>query len=196
MIKRVFDILFCLPMCIVLSPLFLLIALFIKFDSRGPVFYLQERIGLNAVPFKIFKFRTMFLDADKKGLLTVGGRDPRITNVGYFLRRYKLDELPQLFNVLLGTMSLVGPRPEVKKYVEMYSQEQKRVLDVKPGITDYASIEYSNENEILGKAENPEEVYIKEVMPAKLKLNLKYIEEKGLGTDLKILFLTLKKILK
>jgi len=183
-------------MCIVLSPLFILIALFVKFDSRGPVFYLQERIGLNAVPFKIFKFRSMHLDADTKGLLTVGGRDPRITNVGYFLRKYKLDELPQLFNVLLDTMSLVGPRPEVKKYVEMYSQEQKRVLDVKPGITDYASIEYSNENEILGKAENPEEVYIKEVMPAKLKLNLKYIEEKGLGTDMKILFLTMKKILK
>lgn len=136
----------------------------------------------------------MRTDADKKGLLTVGGRDPRITRIGYYLRKYKIDELPQLINVLTGDMSLVGPRPEVRKYVNLYNEEQKKVLRVQPGITDYASIEYSNENEILGKAENPEQVYIDEIMPAKLKLNLKYIAEKSLMTDLKIILRTLKKI--
>jgi lipopolysaccharide/colanic/teichoic acid biosynthesis glycosyltransferase len=195
MTKRLLDILFCLPMCIVLSPLFLLIALFIKLGSKGPVFYLQERIGINSTPFNIFKFRTMHLDADKKGLLTVGGRDPRVTRVGYFLRKYKLDELPQLFNVVLGEMSLVGPRPEVKRYVEMYSVEQRKVLEVKPGITDYASIEYSNENELLGKADDPEKTYVEEIMPAKLKLNLRYVQEKSFFVDLKIIFRTVMKIL-
>jgi lipopolysaccharide/colanic/teichoic acid biosynthesis glycosyltransferase len=194
MTKRLLDILFCLPMCIVLSPLFLFIALFIKLGSKGPVFYLQERIGINSTPFNIFKFRTMHLNADKKGLLTVGGRDPRVTRVGYFLRKYKLDELPQLFNVVLGEMSLVGPRPEVKRYVEMYSVEQKKVLEVKPGITDYASIEYSNENELLGKAKDPEKMYVEEIMPAKLKLNLKYVKEQSFLVDLKIIFRTAIKI--
>ncbi len=136
----------------------------------------------------------MFTGADKKGLLTVGGRDPRITPVGYFLRKYKLDELPQLFNVLFGSMSLVGPRPEVRKYVDMYNEEQKRVLTVQPGITDYASLDYINENDLLAKSQNPEETYIKEVMPAKLQLNLKYIQEAGLGTDLKLIFKTIGKI--
>lgn len=195
MTKRLLDILFCLPMCIVLSPLFLLIALFIKLGSKGPVFYLQERIGINSTPFNIFKFRTMHQDADKKGLLTVGGRDPRVTRVGYFLRKYKLDELPQLFNVVLGEMSLVGPRPEVKRYVDMYSLEQKKVLEVKPGITDYASIEYSNESEILGNAADPEKMYVEEIMPAKLKLNLRYVQEKSFFVDLKIIFRTVMKIL-
>jgi len=195
MTKRLLDILFCLPMCIVLSPLFLLIALFIKLGSKGPVFYLQERIGINSTPFNIFKFRTMHLDADKKGLLTVGGRDPRVTNFGYFLRKYKLDELPQLFNVVFGEMSLVGPRPEVQRYVEMYSVEQKKVLEVKPGITDYASIEYANENELLGKADDPEKMYVEEIMPAKLKLNLKYVREQSFLVDLKIIFRTVMKIL-
>jgi lipopolysaccharide/colanic/teichoic acid biosynthesis glycosyltransferase len=194
MTKRLLDILFCLPMCIVLSPLFLLIALFIKLGSKGPVFYLQERIGINSTPFNIFKFRTMHLDADKKGLLTVGGRDPRVTPVGYFLRKYKLDELPQLFNVVLGEMSLVGPRPEVKRYVDMYSVEQRKVLEVKPGITDYASIEYSNENELLGKADDPEKMYVEEIMPAKLKLNLRYVQEKSFFVDLKIIIRTAMKI--
>ncbi len=137
----------------------------------------------------------MRTDADKNGLLTVGGRDPRITPIGYYLRKYKIDELPQLLNVLKGDMSLVGPRPEVRKYVNLYNKEQKAVLTVRPGITDYASIEYSNENEILGKAENPEQVYIDEIMPAKLKLNLKYIAEKSLATDFKIIFRTLGKII-
>ena len=194
MTKRLLDILFCLPMCIVLSPLFLFIALFIKLGSKGPVFYLQERIGINSTPFNIFKFRTMHLNADKKGLLTVVGRDPRVTRVGYFLRKYKLDELPQLFNVVLGEMSLVGPRPEVKRYVDMYSVEQRKVLEVKPGITDYASIEYSNENELLGKADDPEKMYVEEIMPAMLKLNLRYVEEKSFFVDLKIIFRTAMKI--
>ncbi len=137
----------------------------------------------------------MRTDADKKGLLTVGGRDSRITRVGYFIRKYKIDELPQLLNVFIGDMSLVGPRPEVRKYVDMYNTEQKKVLTVKPGITDYASIEYSNENELLGKAQDPEKVYIEEIMPAKLKLNLKYIAEQGVATDIKIILKTVAKIL-
>ncbi|MCD6019411.1 MAG: wcaJ [Bacteroidetes bacterium] len=138
----------------------------------------------------------MHTDADKKGLLTVGGRDPRVTTIGYYLRKYKLDELPQLFNVLFGTMSLVGPRPEVRKYVDLYSKEQQLVLSVKPGITDYASLEYINENELLSKSTNPEDTYIREIMPAKLALNQRYIKEQGLLTDLKIIFQTILKILK
>lgn len=136
----------------------------------------------------------MRTDADKKGLLTVGGRDSRITRMGYYIRKYKIDELPQLLNVLIGDMSLVGPRPEVRRYVDLYNDEQKKVLSVEPGITDYASIEYSNENELLGKATDPEKVYIQEIMPAKLQLNLKYIAEQGIVTDFKIIFRTIKKI--
>ena len=153
-------------------------------------------MGKNGKDFLLWKFRTMKPDSDKKGLLTVGGRDPRVTGIGYFLRKYKLDELPQLFNVLSGEMSLVGPRPEVRKYVEMYSPEQLKVLEVKPGITDYASIEYSKENELLAKSSDPEKTYIEEIMPAKLKLNMKYIEEKSFWTDLKIIFRTVGKILR
>ena len=194
MAKRLFDVLVSLIMSVLLSPLLLVLALAVNFSSKGPVFYMQERIGKNEQPFRIFKFRTMFLDADKKGLLTVGGRDPRVTPVGYFLRKYKLDELPQLFNVVLGEMSLVGPRPEVKRYVEMYSTEQRKVLELKPGITDYASIEYANENELLGKADDPEKMYVEEIMPAKLKLNLKYVKEKSFFVDLKIIIRTVLKI--
>ncbi len=144
----------------------------------------------------MIKFRSMHNNADKKGLLTVGGRDPRITKVGYFLRQHKLDELPQLFNVLFGSMSLVGPRPEVRKYVDMYNEEQKKVLSVKPGITDLASIEYIKESELLAQSQDPEQTYIKEIMPAKLELNLKYIKEIGLGTDLKLIFRTIGKVVK
>jgi lipopolysaccharide/colanic/teichoic acid biosynthesis glycosyltransferase len=172
----------------------MVIAIWIKTDSTGPVLYLQERIGKSGKPFRIFKFRTMRTNADKQGLLTVGGRDPRVTGAGFYLRKYKLDELPQLFNVLIGHMSLVGPRPEVKKYVDLYSTDQRKVLSVKPGITDYASIEYSNENELLARSDDPESTYIKEVMPAKLRLNLKYIQEQSLVTDLRIIFQTLKKV--
>jgi lipopolysaccharide/colanic/teichoic acid biosynthesis glycosyltransferase len=159
-----------------------------------PVFYLQERVGRGYKMFKLIKFRSMRKDADKRGLLTVGGRDPRITWIGYYLRKYKLDELPQLFNVFIGNMSLVGPRPEVKKYVDMYNKVQKRVLKVKPGITDYASLEYFNENELLAKSSEPEKTYIQEVMPAKLQLNMKYIEEAGVWTDTKIILRTIARI--
>ncbi|MBK7667986.1 MAG: sugar transferase [Sphingobacteriaceae bacterium] len=192
--KRLFDIIASLIGIIILCPIFFLIFLAVALNSGFPVFYLQTRVGKGNIDFKLFKFRTMFTDADKKGLLTVGGRDPRITTVGYFLRKYKLDELPQLFNVLFGSMSLVGPRPEVRKYVDMYNEEQKRVLSVQPGITDYASLDYINENDLLAKSQNPEETYIKEVMPAKLQLNLKYIQEAGLATDLKLIFKTIGKI--
>lgn len=161
-----------------------------------PLFYLQVRVGKNNQDFKVFKFRTMHLDADKKGLLTVGGRDPRVTSIGYYLRKYKLDELPQLFNVLIGNMSLVGPRPEVRKYVDLYSEEQKQVLTIKPGITDYASVEYIKENELLSKSQNPEQTYIQEIMPAKLALNAKYIKQQGIVVDVKIIFNTIFKILK
>jgi lipopolysaccharide/colanic/teichoic acid biosynthesis glycosyltransferase len=156
---------------------------------------MQTRVGLNSSDFKIFKFRTMHVNADKAGLLTVGGRDPRVTPIGFFLRKYKLDELPQLLNVLFGSMSLVGPRPEVRKYVDLYNAEQQKVLSVKPGITDYASIEYSKENELLAKSNDPERTYIDEIMPAKLLLNQKYIAEKSLTTDMKIIWLTFKKII-
>lgn len=192
--KRIFDIVIALPALLVLSPLLILIALLIKADSSGPVLYLQERIGRNRNPFFIYKFRTMHVDADKKGLLTVGGRDPRVTRMGYRLRKYKLDELPQLFNVLTGTMSLVGPRPEVKKYVDLYTAEQLKVLSLTPGITDYASIAYSDENERLAKSAHPEQTYIEEIMPAKLQLNLKYLQEQSLLTDVKIIIRTIRKI--
>ena len=194
MLKRLFDIVCSFIGILILSPFFLLIILLVIITSGLPVFYLQSRVGLNNIDFKLFKFRTMKLNADKQGLLTVGGRDPRITSIGYYLRKFKLDELPQLFNVLFGSMSLVGPRPEVRKYVDMYNTEQKKVLNVKPGITDYASIEYINENELLAKSNDPEQTYIKEVMPAKLDLNIKYIHDAGLMTDLKIIFRTLGKI--
>jgi lipopolysaccharide/colanic/teichoic acid biosynthesis glycosyltransferase len=195
MLKRLFDLMITIPMLLLVSPFFLIIALLIKLGSNGPVFYMQTRVGLNNIDFKIFKFRTMHVNADKAGLLTVGGRDPRVTPIGFFLRKYKLDELPQLLNVLFGSMSLVGPRPEVRKYVDLYNAEQQKVLSVKPGITDYASIEYSEENELLAKSNDPERTYIDEIMPAKLLLNQKYIAEKSLTTDIKIIWLTFKKII-
>ncbi len=195
MLKRLFDIIVSLLAIIFLLPVWLLVALLIVIDSKGGIFYIQQRIGKNGKPFGLYKFRTMHPDSDKKGLLTVGGRDPRVTRVGYWLRKYKLDELPQLFNVLKGDMSLVGPRPEVKKYTDLYTDEQRRVLTVKPGITDYASIEYADENDILAKSENPEKTYIEEIMPHKLELNQKYINNQGFVTDIKIIWLTIKKIL-
>ncbi len=194
MIKRCFDIVVSLIAIIILLPLLLLIALWIKADSRGNVLYRQIRVGKGGKDFGILKFRTMRPDSDSKGLLTVGGHDPRITKAGYILRKYKLDELPQLFNVLAGQMSLVGPRPEVRKYVSRYSAEQLKVLNVKPGITDYASILYSNENEILAQSADPEQTYVQEIMPHKLALNLKYIQVAGIITDLKIIAGTVTKI--
>lgn len=195
MLKRLFDIVFSLLGIIILSPMLLLIAIWIVLDSRGGVFFVQQRVGKNGKEFGIFKFRTMRPDADKHGLLTVG-KDNRITGAGRILRKFKLDELPQLFNVLGGTMSFVGPRPEVRKYVDLYTEEQKKVLEVKPGITDYASLEYFDENRILGESGDPEKAYIEEVMPAKLKLNMKYIENQGLGTDVHIILRTIGRILR
>jgi len=156
---------------------------------------MQSRVGKNNRDFQLFKFRTMFVGSEKKGLLTVGATDSRITPIGIYLRKHKLDELPQLLNVLFGSMSFVGPRPEVRKYVDLYNEEQKKVLLVKPGITDLASIEYFNENDLLAQSQNPEETYIKEVMPAKLSLNSQYISEQSLRTDLRIILKTLERIL-
>lgn len=164
--------------------------------SGFPIFYLQTRVGKNGKDFMLFKFRTMHTNADKQGLLTVGGHDPRVTKIGYYLRKYKLDELPQLFNVLFGTMSLVGPRPEVRKYVDLYTNEQRNVLSVRPGITDFASLEFINENDLLAKSANPEQTYINEVMPAKLALNARYIAQQGVLTDFKIILNTIFKIVK
>lgn len=192
--KRLFDLVVSITGFVFLIPVFIIISLLIIMDSRGGVFYKQLRVGKAGKDFYLLKFRSMYSNSDKKGLLTVGARDNRVTRVGYYLRKYKLDELPQLINVIMGNMSLVGPRPEVRKYVSLYTKEQLRVLDVRPGITDYASIEFSNENEILGKVSNPEEVYIKEIMPAKLALNLKYISDKSVITDLNIICRTLFKI--
>ncbi len=182
---------------LVLSPLFLIIALLLLFTGTGdPVFFRQIRIGRGGVEFVLYKFRTMNNNRANSGLLTVGMRDKRITPVGYYLRKYKLDELPQLFNVLIGDMSIVGPRPEVPFYVSKYSGEQLKVLNVRPGLTDYASIEYSNENEILGNSANPEETYLNIIMPAKLAISLKYIENSNLITDMLVIFKTIGKILK
>ena len=193
---RFFDFILSLVGLVVLAPIFIVLAIWIKIDSKGPVFYKQVRVGQNSIDFGLFKFRSMVVDADKKGLITVGGRDPRITRSGYFIRKYKLDELPQLINVLVGDMSLVGPRPEVRKYVDLYTDEQQKVLSVKPGITDYASIEYMDENEILGKSSDPEKTYIEEIMPEKIKYNMKYINNKNLFEYFKIILLTVLKIVR
>lgn len=194
MLKRAFDLFASLIGILILLPVYLILSLLIVLDSKGGVFYLQTRVGKDNKDFRLFKFRTMVTGADRKGLITVGARDSRVTKVGYYLRKYKLDELPQLFNVFLGDMSLVGPRPEVRKYVDMYTPEQMKVLSVKPGITDYASIEYSNENEILARAADPDKEYIHVIMPAKLELNLRYIREQGLLTDIQLIFRTIRKI--
>lgn len=195
MIKRAFDILFSIIGIVILSPAFFFVAVFIKIDSNGPVFYKQSRVGKNNKDFILYKFRTMNVGSDKEGLLTVGNNDSRITKTGYLLRKYKLDELPQLMNVLKGDMSFVGPRPEVRKYVSLYNEEQKKVLTSRPGITDVASIEYRNENELLEKTSNPEEFYVKEVMPDKLKMNIMYINDRSFFKDIKIILKTIKSIL-
>lgn len=190
-IKRIFDLTLSVLGLLILLPVLILTAILIKCSSPGPVLFKQERIGLNGQPFQIIKLRTMVVDAEKSGRQITVYDDPRITKVGKYLRKFKIDELPQLYNVLKGEMSLVGPRPEVKKYVEMYSEQQLAVLSVKPGITDYASIEFRNEDELLALSDNPEQVYIEIIMPYKLKLGLKYIKDMSLITDLKILLFTL-----
>lgn len=192
--KRLFDILFSLIVLTIGLPFALIIALLILADSKGLVLYKQSRVGRNNVDFQLYKFRTMCTGADKGSLITVGGDDARITKVGRFLRKYKIDEFPQFLNILKGEMSIVGPRPEVRKYVDMYTPEQMRVLSVRPGLTDYASIRYVNENELLATSPDPEKTYIEEIMPDKLKLNLKYIDEQSVGTDLRIILMTLKAI--
>lgn len=196
MLKRTFDFTVSFVALIILSPFLIVIVLLVIFDSKGGAFYIQTRVGKNLKPFGIIKFRTMNPDSDKKGLLTVGGRDARITKIGYYLRKYKLDELPQVINVLTGDMSFVGPRPEVKKYVDLYTDDQKKVLSVRPGITDNASIYYSNENEILAQYSDAEKAYIEIIMPAKLKMNLEYLSHRSFAGDLKIILRTLFKTLK
>lgn len=194
--KRLFDILISGLGLLALSPLFIVVAVWIKVDSQGPVFYRQTRVGKGNKDFQLLKFRSMVGDADKSGLLTVGGHDSRVTRAGYFIRKYKLDELPQLINVFLGDMSLVGPRPEVRKYVDMYTPEQLHVLDIRPGITDAASIKYRNENDLLAAADNPEQYYIDVIMPDKLRINLEYVAHHSLIGDLKLIFDTFIAILK
>ena len=195
MLKRIFDITLSLFGLIILLPFMLIIAILIKLDSKGPVFFKQIRVTKNGREFKIFKYRTMRVGSDKYSQITVG-KDNRITKIGAFLRKYKLDEIPQLINVFIGDMSLVGPRPEVPKYVALYTEEQKEILKVRAGITDYASIEFSNENDILADEADPEKAYIEKIMPRKIELNKKYLSEISVITDIKIILLTIKKILK
>jgi lipopolysaccharide/colanic/teichoic acid biosynthesis glycosyltransferase len=192
--QRLFDFFFSLLLLILLTPLLLLIAIMVKLDSRGPALFNQQRVGLNGVDFTLFKFRTMKVTSENKSLLTVGN-DSRITRAGKWLRKYKFDELPQLFNVLLGDMSLVGPRPEVRKYVELYTDEQKRILSVRPGITDPVSLTYFDESALLGQSDNPEKTYIEELMPMKIKHSLAYIDKKSLATDFMILVKTVLRII-
>ena len=192
---RFFDILVSIIGLIILFPFLILIALIIKITSKGPIFYKQKRVGISNIDFLVWKFRTMQNDADKTGLLTVGGRDPRITTIGYYLRKFKLDELPQLFNVLFGSMSVVGPRPEVRKYVELYTLEQQKVLRVKPGITDWASIVYRDENVILEKSLNPEGDYIQLILPDKIRYNLIFIEKRSLTEYFRIIITTFWRII-
>jgi lipopolysaccharide/colanic/teichoic acid biosynthesis glycosyltransferase len=193
--KRIFDVAFSLLGIVFLFPVFLIVTIFLKLDSKGSIIYKQVRVGLNLNNFELYKFRTMYKDADKKGLLTVGDKDTRITRVGYWLRKYKIDELPQLFNILKGEMSFVGPRPEVLKYVELYTAVQKRVLTVKPGITDWASIHFIDENQLLESSDDPENYYINTIIPTKVSQNLKYIDHNNLWIDLKIISFTLRRII-
>lgn len=194
MAKRLFDIVSSGIGLLCLAPVFVVMAIWIKLDSRGPVFYRQTRVGRYGRDFRIFKFRSMRVGSDKGRQITVGERDPRITRFGYFIRRYKIDELPQLINVFLGDMSIVGPRPEVRKYVDLYSEEQRKVFQVRPGITDLASIKYRNENELLSQVDDPDSYYIDVIMPDKLTINLEYIRHQSFMGDIKIIFNTLFKI--
>ena len=193
---RILDVFFSIAGLVLLSPILFIISVIILIESKGGIFYLQERIGKNGIPFKLFKFRSMAVGSDSKGLLTVGMNDARITKSGQLIRRYKIDELAQLINVLKGEMSLVGPRPEVKFFVDLYTETQQKVLSVKPGMTDLASIEFSNENELLENQENPEEYYIREIMPKKIELNMLYIENPNLINYFKLILKTGLKIIR
>ena len=192
--KRIFDVTASGLGLLLLSPLFLIVAIWIRLDSPGPVFYRQTRVGRYNKDFRLLKFRSMRVGSDKKGLITVGGRDPRVTRSGYYIRKYKLDELPQLINVFKGDMSLVGPRPEVRKYVDLYTPEQLHVLDVRPGITDMASIRYRNENELLEQAADPEQFYRDTVMQDKLRINLEYVSDHSFFKDIRIILKTFKAV--
>lgn len=191
--KRFFDFTLSLFGLILLSPIFIFVGLAISFTSKGGIFYKQQRVGKGNKDFTLYKFRSMIVGADSKGLLSVGkdGKDPRVTKIGYFIRKYKIDELPQLLNVLMGDMSLVGPRPEVRKYVDLYSEEQKQILNVLPGITDISSITYRNENDLLAQSNDPEQFYINEIMPEKISLSLNYIKTRTLFKDFKIILKTI-----
>ena len=197
MIKRLFDILLSVVGLILLSPLFLMMAFWIKLDSKGPVFYRGKRVGLKGVPFNIYKFRSMVVDAEKNGLASTSNNDVRVTKVGEYIRKYKLDEFSQLINVFLGDMSLVGPRPEVQKFVDQYTDEEKKILTVSPGITDFASIKFHNEGEIIASSgmDNADEAYAKLIRPEKLKLQLKYVEEQNILLDIKLILQTLRKVI-
>ncbi|MGK7931003.1 MAG: sugar transferase [Microcystaceae cyanobacterium] len=194
-LKRLFDVVVASFGILILLPILIPISLWIKLDSSGPIFFKQVRIGKEGKEFEIFKFRTMVSDAEKQGKLLTVGKDPRITRSGQFLRKYKLDELPQLLNVLRGEMSFVGPRPEVPRYVSLYNEQQRQVLAVRPGITDLASIQFRNENDLLASVNDPETYYVETIMPQKLTLNLTYINQANLWNDLKIIFTTLLKII-
>jgi len=192
--KRVFDILFALIVLICFLPIGILLSLWILLESRGGVFFLQNRVGKDGVSFQLLKFRSMHVNAEAQGRITVGSRDSRITKSGYYLRKYKLDEFPQFINVLKGEMSIVGPRPEVREYVDLYTESQRKILQVKPGITDLASLAYFHENELLAKSDNPQQTYIQEVMPEKIRLNEKYLANPSLSQDLVIICKTFAKI--
>ena len=194
--KRLFDIVASGLGLIVLSPLFLILAIWIKLDSKGPVFYRQVRVGKDNKDFRIFKFRSMRVGSDKGSLVTIGGRDPRVTRSGYWIRKFKLDELPQLINVFIGDMSLVGPRPEVRHYVDYWTPRQMHVLDVRPGITDPASIKFRNENELMEQADDPEKYYIEVIMQEKIKLYLEYVENHSFWGDIGLIFKTFWTIVK
>ena len=194
--KRLFDIIASGLGLLFFSPLFLMLAIWIKLDSKGPVFYRQVRVGKDNKDFRIFKFRSMRVGSDKGSLVTIGGRDPRVTRSGYYIRKFKLDELPQLINVFVGDMSLVGPRPEVRHYVDYWTEEQMHVLDVRPGITDPASIKFRNENELMEQAEDPENYYINVIMQEKLKLYLEYVNHHSFWGDIKLIFQTFAVIIK
>lgn len=196
MLKRTFDIVASGLGLLALAPLFAVVALWIKCDSQGSVFYRQVRVGRGNRDFRLFKFRSMRPDSDRLGLITVGGRDPRVTRSGYYIRKYKLDELPQLINVFIGDMSLVGPRPEVRRYVDLYTPEQMRVLEARPGITSLASIRYRNENDLLASSDNPNRTYIEQIMPDKVAIDLGYVENATFANDIKIIFRTFAEIIK
>jgi lipopolysaccharide/colanic/teichoic acid biosynthesis glycosyltransferase len=196
MLIRFFDLIISILAIIILLPVLIIVSFLIITDTPGGVFYTQKRVGKNNKDFTLFKFRTMGLNSDRKLLLTVGANDKRITRTGHFLRKYKIDELPQLINVILGNMSFVGPRPEVRKYVDLYNNDQKIVLSVKPGITDYASIRFKDENKLLALSPDPEKTYIEEIMPLKIKLNMSYLNEMNVHSYCKIILLTLLAIIR